>query len=526
MAVTKGKSKKAKGKTISVWFCLFVFSFCLFPFNFFASIPDYKIGDVATQEIAAPFKMVVLNTEETKILRDKEALRVPAIFRFDPRGFDVTEYNLLLEYKRGEFLNKVESSFGRRSIQPELVSLARFKGLAGDFLRQNRNFPLTTNLLELWAQGESDEPARSVFANKLRDAAGHYIRADSLPPNLKLGPQARIVATTNVGEKLTEDFVEPNSILTPRTNVLPLARARTELLKSFPPEEQSVGRTLAVLLHENCVLELELTLAARARKTDPLWVADHYEPGEVILKSGQTVDAKVMAALDQLREKMKVGQLEQQAAETHLQTQQKVEQNHWLLVSVAALSLVLLLAILQLAKRKTPASVLPVKFSSSNPGDMLIACPSCEEKIVVPLAGIRELALPPANETSETAWKQRALSAEARAEMTAKAAREGLISHLAHLLKDKFVTRIVRHRAGLLDTHEKAGTSVAALEARLREVNAPLQDRLAAYQNRIAELEKELTVRGEENRELIKAKIQLAKTQSEIAQAKEKMELN
>ena len=36
------------------------------------------------------------------------------------------------------------------------------------------------------------------------------------------------------------------------------------------------------------------------------------------------------------------------------------------------------------------------------------------------------------------------------------------------------------------DTHDEAETSVAALEARLREVNAPLQERLAAYQNRIS----------------------------------------
>ena len=39
---------------------------------------------------------------------------------------------------------------------------------------------------------------------------------------------------------------------------------------------------------------------------------------------------------------------------------------------------------------------------------------------------------------------------------------------------------------------------MAELEARLEKVQAPLQERLAAYERRIAELEKELAARGEE----------------------------
>ena len=142
----------------------------------------------------------------------------------------------------------------------------------------------------------------------------------------------------------------------------------------------------------------------------------------------------------------------------------------------------------------------------------MIACPSCDEKIVVPLAGIAEIG-------PEEHWKHRALAAEA-------STRRGVFSQLAKVLKDKFVTKLLSERNQILDTHDKAATTVAELEARLREVNAPLQERLSAYQDRITELEKELTVRGEENRELIKAKIQLAKTKSEIAETKNRMEFN
>jgi hypothetical protein len=67
---------------------------------------------------------------------------------------------------------------------------------------------------------------------------------------------------------------------------------------------------------------------------------------------------------------------------------------------------------------------------------------------------------------------------------------------------------------------------MAELEARLEKVQAPLQERLQAYERRIADLEKELTVKGEENRELIKAKIQIIRKQLEIEREKNRLEFN
>ena len=65
---------------------------------------------------------------------------------------------------------------------------------------------------------------------------------------------------------------------------------------------------------------------------------------------------------------------------------------------------------------------------------------------------------------------------------------------------------------------------MAALECRLEKVNAPLQERLRAYEERILELEKELAQKGQENRELIRFKIQLVRTQ--LASTKGRLELN
>ncbi len=57
-------------------------------------------------------------------------------------------------------------------------------------------------------------------------------------------------------------------------------------------------------------------------------------------------------------------------------------------------------------------------------------------------------------------------------------------------------------------------------------MQAPLQERLAAYENRIQELEKELSARTEENRELLKLKIDMLRQQLEEERAGRRVNFN
>jgi DNA anti-recombination protein RmuC len=114
----------------------------------------------------------------------------------------------------------------------------------------------------------------------------------------------------------------------------------------------------------------------------------------------------------------------------------------------------------------------------------LIACPSCSENIVVPQASPE----PP----------------DPRAR---------LAPHLAQLLKHKVVQGLLSQRSDFIDAQHRAAAEVADLEARLEKVHAPLQERLRAYEQRICELEQELALTGKENRELLKARIQVVKAQ-------------
>ena len=61
---------------------------------------------------------------------------------------------------------------------------------------------------------------------------------------------------------------------------------------------------------------------------------------------------------------------------------------------------------------------------------------------------------------------------------------------------------------------------------RLDSLQAPLQDRMRAYESRIQELEKELAARTEENHELLKLKIEMLRHQLETERVRNRMEFN
>jgi hypothetical protein len=128
--------------------------------------------------------------------------------------------------------------------------------------------------------------------------------------------------------------------------------------------------------------------------------------------------------------------------------------------------------------------------------------------------------------TEAAIWRQRALEAERRAEQAQAATRANLAPHLAQVLKETVVQELAVQRRELLKAQEEATMEIAAMIHRLDSVQAPLQDRLHSYEARIQELEKELNVLNEENRELLKLKIEMIRRQLEVERVHSRLEFN
>lgn len=116
--------------------------------------------------------------------------------------------------------------------------------------------------------------------------------------------------------------------------------------------------------------------------------------------------------------------------------------------------------------------------------------------------------LPDAGESSQ--WQERVKQAEQRANKATAVVREGLMPQLVRLMREKIFQRLTSQRAQLLDSHLNGTMAVLELEERLEKIQSQFAMRLAAREQRIAELEAELAAKENIIRELIKAQAKLA----------------
>jgi hypothetical protein len=96
--------------------------------------------------------------------------------------------------------------------------------------------------------------------------------------------------------------------------------------------------------------------------------------------------------------------------------------------------------------------------------------------------------------------------------------KEQALAELTSFAKESLVQGLFTQRAALLDAQKRAHEELAQLEARL--ANLDVQDRILAYETRIADLERQVASRGEQVEGLTKATLQLLR--KKLAQEKQR----
>jgi hypothetical protein len=462
-----------------------------------ASLPDYHLGDIVQTNIIAPAEMVVVDPAETVAQKAREAGREPVYCRYYTNALieAETELHTAFSATRASFLDALEAAYQRRTLTSETLDTSQFRNLVASFAVRPAPFPVSLELARLWARGASDQAVQDSLIAVLRRTMGQPVRPDGpVPPSLNLRSNVRLVPLGDWNERATLQTAMRNTRSVPRGGIVTLARARQMLQEALPPEAAWAKPCLTSLLRTNCIPDEALTREGREKRADSVWAADRYEAGQVIARQGQVVDSKIKAALDQLREKSAAALLEQKiTAEQSLPTRRAAAWIPWAAAGLGALAMSLAIIGWRVVRPRPARSLLPARMAGSGSDVAVVSCPACATNIVVP--GDEQAAL-----------------------------RASVAPHLARLLMDKLVRKLLAQRSGLLDTQQQAAAEMAQLEARLEMMQAPLQERLRAYEQRILELERELAQKGEENRELIKMEIALARTQ--LAATRGKLDLN
>lgn len=468
------------------------FALCLAPSIVAKEPGEYRLDDTLLEDIIAPVALTVVNPDATEALKLKESVRVPIIVRFDPTAVHTVERELreVFAYNRSNFLNSVEASFGQRRLNETSVVGPEFQTLIEEFNRKHKTFPLSGDLAAVWARGESGLVEQAALFARVREIMERPIRPVAWPDNLKLSYTVRMVTMTNSDEVLTLEISDERGVHRPRTELIALSDARAVFEEMFPADERALAKFAAIWLRPNCYADVEVTRQDRARRTESLKITDNYEAGQLIARAGQIVDVKLLAALQELHERTAASRLQNQIVREQAQGAQIRERSQWLATGLVLVTLVSIATFVWLLRRR-PVTLLPARIAREPKGDRL-------------------LEVGPGAET----WSPRS------------AIRAGMLRQLGHLLREKLVRGLMSQRGQLLEAQNSAAAEMAELERRLNELQAPLQERLRAYENRIADLEKALTVKGEENRELIKAKIQLTRRQLEAERARNRLVLN
>ena len=466
------------------------------------AVPSYEIGDKATSDIVTPVPIVVANLDETEKLRSISARRVPCLVKFFPAvaSMVATNFHEAFVTNRELFLEALQRKYKKPALDAEDLGDPAFWKWVTLQQKQIHHFPLTTNLAEIWAMGAEGEAVEAEMAKPLLDAVSHYMRVEPATLESHVGPPQWQVITTE-SQLSTEglDLVYRATNIINRTNLIVFSKAKKNLLAAYPPTQQAYARYAVNFLRENCIVDGEFTRFARWSRTNNLWAADNYRAGDTLVHAGETVDAKVKAALDELRSKLGTQPLA-------LQPAPPVPGRNALWWGTSTLGGLLAATglVWGLKRRRGPITAL-VRTDEAGP--------------VTIVDGHSEMA-------PTRFWRDRALAAERRVAKLTQAIQLRVAPHLGRWLAHKFVQQLVSNRKRLLEVQRLAEAEIQQLEERLENLKLPLNERVLAYEQRISELEKQLSQKEHQNQELLRMTIASARRKLEIEQAKSSAEWN
>jgi len=443
-------------------------------------IAVWRVGDTADREVITPVALDVVDAPATADRRAEALAKTPAVFRViaSITNTMVLKVSAAFAESHANFLAGLQQKFQQASLNETAVQSTAFADFVSAFNAQNKKFPVTTALAAQWARGESSLATLTNLVEQLLQTTSRPVRSDAEAEGFELGATVRLVPVRSSKDTVTLEKAEQRGTVVPLTSVTTVTRLRGLFRRDFSTEDQSVARTLATYIHPNAELDTNLTQQARDRAVSRVGVVvQHYTVGAAVVRRGQVIDAKAKAALTQLNEALPPEPVSQPTALASSGKIQKPEfqlvpasnppaKNLWLVAVIAAVSTVALLGIWWLlASRRRPAVTVP------------------------------------------------ALPVE-------------LAPQIAEMLKLAVVQELAVQRRELLQTQQIAAEEVVRLMHRLNELHIPSPERLAAYERRIVELETELSVRTEENRELLKLKIDLLRQQIETERGRRSVNFN
>ena len=486
-------------------------------------VAAYRVGDIVGEDIVTPLALNVPDPAATATLKSSEALKIPAIFRNWPGVTNTlaARFETVFNSTRSNFTNAIQETFHQTVLDHAAITSPDFGYLVTAFNIDNKKFPIPDFLAMDWAYGKSGEIEKQKWLNSLLELMQNPIRPDDLPPGFNLGETLRLVPVSKLDEKLTPGDAQTRGQTVPASNLAALSQVRAGFSREFTGYDQlPVARALTAWIQPNCLPDAALTQVTRDSSVRQLMVAEYYAAGQLIAAKGTVVDQKIKAALDALQEtssatiaaavparessdppialgmdkpapadEIKTLPLTRPASTQPVMTSPPANQSggknshlsyaHWLMPGTAFALAIIAMVIGRSRLRR---------------GQVLRATPVVQDMEV------------------ELNYSHR-LQTE-------------LAPQLVQIVRQAFVQELAGQRRALLVAQQTAAAEVIRLVHRMDALQVVMQERLQTYETQIRNLEAELTARTEENRQLIRLKIQMIRHQVEAESSAKRIEFN
>ncbi len=522
---------------VNVKHVLGAYSFALVCVSLQASeIPDYKIGDKAAQDIVATVPFDLVDSQATAALKTSQAQGIAAIYHQFNGQTNLMARNFLAAFDQAHqsFSNAVAAAYHQPAIDNSTIEASDFGYLVTAYNVKHKAFPVTTELAVIWARGDSGAALRDKWLGLLLQATKGPVQPDAVPAHFVYRKKVRVMPVTSVNQKFTFTQAWRQGHIISLDKIFLISAARAGFRQQFSEEQQPLAGALAQFLQPDCFPDVDLTKQARDFSVRQMIVSRHFNANQVILHRGEVVGAQVLAALAAINEAMVPGTLNQQIADER----QRTEQEHELAQAEQQQAQIAQQAVLLAQQQQQQAQAERARAQSQADQERDQATAMTEQA-----AAMRQQALDAQKQAQKISvrdeWLLAALAAVSvlalfvvarlvrgpsaspalvklrPVEKSLAAPAAELAPYLAQTLKEAVVQGLAAQRAELLEAQRVAAVEIAELVNRLDTLQAPMQERIRAYQERIQELQKELAERNLENRELLKMKIEMMRQQIE-----------
>ena len=444
------------------------------------AVPDYQIGDSAAATITTPVTLRFVDPDATEAAREAKAQTVLPFFRFLSGASNSVEIAFRNEFSktREAFLKSVVDAHGKPRFGRQEISDEALDKIRSAFQRANDGFPVTAELARAWVSGDDGLSLENRWSDLLRRATSRVIRPSGTWAGSDVtAKDVRLLPVSAFDEKVSLYDAERNCRLFRRSTMVPLNRARQELEESFPPAELQVAKYLAGLVQPNCDFDADLTQQAASPKTNDVWVYDRIEAGGTVVAAGQTVDARTKAALDELRKNTAVTVASSAVAQAEAEIQSVRSNAAEATESATRLSEEIERVRAEAADRQMAI----LRWSGAGFCILGLAAAGLWWKVL----------------------KRRPRSTRGMVPVLKAEPVAAPMTTMPYAMR-----RRLHERGTLLACQQQAEKEINRFSERLEELHVPLGERLKAYEDRIADLERQLSSRTEENRELISAAIE------------------